>query len=74
MREHGGAENAEGMAYLDSLGMHLSSVNSPAQLSSAQSVLIGALAEIIEQQDRRITELENVTPAATAPAKKSKKS
>lgn len=68
VRERGGDANAERVAYLDNLGHTLASVNFPAQLSSAQSVLIAALAEIIQQQDRRIAALENPAPAATAAA------
>lgn len=74
VREHGSPENAGRVEYLDNLGGHLSSVNFPAQLSSAQSVLIGALAEIIEQQGRRIAALEasQAKPAATAKSRGSK--
>lgn len=80
VREHGGDENAERLEYLDNLGMHLASVNYPPQLSSAQSVLIGALAEIVARQDRqisgladRIAALENAAPAAATPTTKARK-
>lgn len=63
VRELGGEANVERLEYLDGLGGHLTSVNSPAQLSSAQSVLIVALAEIVQQQERRIAALEPVAAA-----------
>lgn len=73
VRELGNPENAERVEYLDNLGIYLGGTRDTFQTASAQSVLIGALARIVEDQasrlanqDRRITELENAAPPATA--------
>lgn len=72
LREHDSPETTESVEYLDNLGGHLASVNFPAQLSSAQLVLIGGLAAIVREQGRRIAKLEEAA-AAKSPARKSRK-
>lgn len=73
LQEHGSPENAERVEYLENLGIYLSSNKSPVHLSSAQSVMIAALVEIIRGQGRRIAALENPAPAAAAVTKRAPK-
>lgn len=51
-------ETAEHVQYLDNMGIHLWSTKDPIFLSSVQSVLISALTHIVEDQGRRLSELE----------------
>lgn len=68
VREYGTPETAEYVSHLDSLGIGFTSVKYPVMLASAQSVLIGALAKIVEYQGRRIEKLEEAASERPIPA------